>query len=141
MYEPTTGEVTVLASGLAGPTGMTISSDGSYLLVSEIVGSRILKYYLSGTNATAIETLTSCIYQPANIRRGQIGDYFYVSQNPMPYYHYLSRIDCTGAVQKNITINGPYKNVTYFRDARQVGFSFYIGSRYAPFIGLKTFTI
>ncbi|KAI4369198.1 hypothetical protein MLD38_017672 [Melastoma candidum] len=140
-YEPTTGQVSVLASGLAGPTGLTISSDGSYLLFNEMVSSTIIKYYLSGTSANTQETLTTSIYQPANIRRGQIGDYFYLPQTPIPYVHYMVKIDSTGNVLENTTIAGPYSKVIYFRDVRQVGlgFSFYIGSRYAPFVGLKLF--
>ncbi|KAI4310740.1 hypothetical protein MLD38_035693 [Melastoma candidum] len=44
-YEPTTGEDSVLASGLVGLTGLTTSSDGSYLLINEMVGSTICRKF------------------------------------------------------------------------------------------------
>ncbi|EEE69596.1 hypothetical protein OsJ_29148 [Oryza sativa Japonica Group] len=56
-YEPRTGNVTVLESGLAFPNGVAVSADGTHLVVAETASCRLLRHWLRGSNAGATEVL------------------------------------------------------------------------------------
>ncbi|KAI4374669.1 hypothetical protein MLD38_012636 [Melastoma candidum] len=136
-YVPSTGQVTVLATGLYTPTGIALSSDNSYALVSQL-GNNILKYYLTGPSTGTVQAFAS-IFGPANVRRSLLGDYFYVPQTPVPYIHYLIKINSAGVVVGNVSIAGPYSTALYYRDARPfLPPIFLIGSQFPPFLGEAT---
>ncbi|KAI4369197.1 hypothetical protein MLD38_017671 [Melastoma candidum] len=138
-YEPLTGDVKVLAEGLAGPAGLDVSSNSSYILISEIVSNQIQKFYLKGPKASTIEPLLTNILIPGDIKRVGLGDEFVVPENPTAYVHYAIKINGSGSILANRSISGPYANVLYVRDMQQKGISFFLGSTFATFIGVVTF--
>ncbi|KAI4364288.1 hypothetical protein MLD38_020399 [Melastoma candidum] len=134
-YEPATGNVKVLENGLAGPAGLAISNDGSYLLISVIITQTIQKFYLTGPKANTLETLPTSILRPGNIERIGSRDEFLVPENIGPVVHYAIKIDGNGIVLGNESIAGPYTNVSYLRDLQPLGDSIFIGSEFDTFVG------
>uniref|UniRef100_A0A0E0IIM1 Strictosidine synthase conserved region domain-containing protein n=1 Tax=Oryza nivara TaxID=4536 RepID=A0A0E0IIM1_ORYNI len=67
-YEPRTGNVTVLESGLAFPNGVAVSADGTHLVVAETASCRLLRHWLRGSNAGATEVLADLPGYPDNVR-------------------------------------------------------------------------
>lgn len=70
----------MLLRNLARPGGVAVSEDGSFVLVSETTGQRIIKYYVKGTRANTSATLITFQGIPGNIKRTLLGD-FWVAVN------------------------------------------------------------
>jgi sugar lactone lactonase YvrE len=76
-FNPTDGSVKMLMSGLNFANGVAVSDDGSFLLVSETGGYRILKYWLSGESAGEHEVLLENLPGfPDNIKNGLNGRFW-----------------------------------------------------------------
>ncbi|KAL8128506.1 hypothetical protein V2J09_017661 [Rumex salicifolius] len=75
-YEPTTKQVTVLLRNLAGPAGAALSKDGTFVLVSEFLNFRILRYWLKGPKANTSEVFYVTPGAPDNIKRNADGDFW-----------------------------------------------------------------
>ncbi|KAJ0048878.1 hypothetical protein Pint_16360 [Pistacia integerrima] len=67
-YERRLNKVTVLLWNLSGPVGTAVSEDGSYVLVSEYIGNRTIKYWIRGVKADTYQTI-GFRERPDNIRR------------------------------------------------------------------------
>lgn len=138
-YDPTTRNVKVLAQGLAGPVGLVVSNDSSYILITVIITEKIQKFYLTGPKANTIETLPTTILIPGNIERIGSRNEFIVPENTVAYVHYAIRINGSGSILANTSIAGPYENVSYVRDLQPHSVSLFIGSAFDSFIGKMTF--
>ncbi|CAJ2662648.1 unnamed protein product [Trifolium pratense] len=79
-YDPSTNETTVLLSNLAVPSGVAVSRDGSFLLVSEYLANIIQRVWRKGPNANSSELFMLLAGRPDNIKRNSIGD-FWISVN------------------------------------------------------------
>nr|CAN77945.1 hypothetical protein VITISV_044021 [Vitis vinifera] len=79
-YDPRTQEVTVLLRGLGGAGGVTISKDGSFILVTEFVTNRIQRFWLKGPKANTSELFLKPPGTPDNIKRNVRGE-FWVAVN------------------------------------------------------------
>ncbi|KAI4364286.1 hypothetical protein MLD38_020397 [Melastoma candidum] len=134
-YDPTTGNVKSLANGLAGPVGLAISNDGSYILITALITQTIQKFYLTGPKANTTETLPTSLSIPGNLERIGSLDEFLVPENIGPVVHYAIKIDGNGRVLANESIAGPYANVSYLRDLQALGDSIFIGSAFDNFVG------
>ncbi|KAK4359387.1 hypothetical protein RND71_021616 [Anisodus tanguticus] len=66
MYDIRTKQVTLLLSGLAGPAGVAVSADGSYVLVTELITYRVRKYWLKGEKANSSEVFANLMGYPDN---------------------------------------------------------------------------
>ncbi|KAJ0104806.1 hypothetical protein Patl1_19009 [Pistacia atlantica] len=67
-YEPRLNKVTMLLWNLSGPVGTAVSKDGSYVLVSEYIGNRTIKYWIRGVKADTYQTI-GFRERPDNIRK------------------------------------------------------------------------
>ena len=77
-FDPATGAVARLLTGLNYANGVAVSSDGSYLLVAETGHYRILKHWLSGDTAGQTEVLLDNLPGfPDNIKNG-FNDRFWI---------------------------------------------------------------
>jgi sugar lactone lactonase YvrE len=77
-FDPATGSVEVIIDGLQFANGVAISDDQSFLLVAETGSYRILKHWLTGTNAGQTEVLIENLPGfPDNINNG-LNDRFWV---------------------------------------------------------------
>ncbi|KAL9232657.1 hypothetical protein vseg_007739 [Gypsophila vaccaria] len=75
-YDKSTKEVTVLLRNLAFPNGVALSSDRSFVLISETRPCRILRYWLKGPNSGKTETFAELPGYPDNIRRNAKGEFW-----------------------------------------------------------------
>ncbi|KAM0827737.1 hypothetical protein ACQ4PT_068006 [Festuca glaucescens] len=79
-YDPRTGNVTVLSSGLAFPNGVAVSADRTHLVVAETSSCRLLRHWLRGPAAGKTEVLadlpgyptTSAPTEPAGAGTGVV---------------------------------------------------------------------
>ncbi|RVX14068.1 Protein strictosidine synthase-like 11 [Vitis vinifera] len=67
-YDPRTSQVTVLLRNLSGAVGTALSTDRSFILVTEFNANRIQKFWLEGTKASTAEILVGLEGRPTNIR-------------------------------------------------------------------------
>ncbi|GAU19000.1 hypothetical protein TSUD_193380 [Trifolium subterraneum] len=79
-YDPRTGEMTVLLSNLAVPSGVAVSRDGSFVLVGEYLANRIQRVWLKGPRAYSSELFMPLAGRPNNIKRDSTGQ-FWISVN------------------------------------------------------------
>jgi len=79
-YDPSTNQTTVLLSNLAVPTGVAISRDGSFALVSEFLSFKVWKVWLKGPRANSSELFMLLAGRPNNIKRNSRGQ-FWISGN------------------------------------------------------------
>jgi len=79
-YDPSTNQTTVLLSNLAVPSGVAVSKDGSFVLVSEYLSNRIQRVWLKGPRANSSELFMLLAGRPDNIKRNSRGQ-FWISVN------------------------------------------------------------
>ncbi|KAL3748688.1 hypothetical protein ACJRO7_009860 [Eucalyptus globulus] len=123
----------MLARGLSGPGGIAVASDSSYVLITEFIGSTVKKFFLTEPSANTIRTLLN-VPSPSTIRRTTGGE-FTVTERVRPFTHRALRIDANGTVMANVSIGGPYNNVTVVTVVQIYGLYAYVRSLYANFVG------
>ncbi|KAL7161058.1 hypothetical protein ACSBR2_041665 [Camellia fascicularis] len=117
-YDPRTRQVTVLLRGLSRPSGVAVSLDRSFVLVSENSANRILKYWLRGPKANTAEILISLSAAPNQITRNPGGDFWVpiravANQQPTSVIMPIGlKINRFGAVLANISFAAQYYNVS-----------------------------
>ncbi|XP_027124821.2 protein STRICTOSIDINE SYNTHASE-LIKE 11-like [Coffea arabica] len=135
-YDPRTKNVTVLLSQLAGAVGLATDSDASFLLVSEFIAKRILRYWLKGEKAGTSEIFLTFPGGPNKIKRNQEGNYWVAVNAPKndstvapqgvkfsPSGEILAMVDLSKEYNSRITIVIEYNN------------KIYVGGRNFPFVG------
>ena len=68
-YDPSTKVVTIVMEGLFRSTGCAVSSNGSFVLVSQLAGHDIKRYWIKGPKAGSSEDFNILINSPESIRR------------------------------------------------------------------------
>ncbi|PNX96636.1 strictosidine synthase 1-like protein [Trifolium pratense] len=79
-YDPSTNQTTVLLSNLTIPSGVAVSINGSFVLVSEYLTNRIHRVWLKGPRANSSELFMQLAGRPDNIKRNSRGQ-FWISVN------------------------------------------------------------
>lgn len=98
----------VLQRGLAGPEGVAVSRDGSFLLFSEIVTNTIQRFWLRGPRANTTELVARVEGLPDGIRRNARGEFWVattvnaLSLAPRPVGLRFSE---QGVLLQNVTFN------------------------------------
>ncbi|MCO5600852.1 hypothetical protein L7F22_054969 [Adiantum nelumboides] len=75
-YNTLTKETKVLKGGLVAPNGVSLSKDGSFLVVAEGIAARLLRYWLKGPNAGKMEEFALSPGHPDNVRRNEKGEFW-----------------------------------------------------------------
>ncbi|CAH8359455.1 unnamed protein product [Eruca vesicaria subsp. sativa] len=123
-YDPSTKAVTVLTEGLSGAAGCAVSSDGSFVLVSEFIKSNIKRYWITGPKAGSTEDVTSSVSNPDNIRRiGATGNFWVASVKNkvvVPTNPSAVKIDSNGKVLQTIFLKSEFGN-TLLSEANESG--------------------
>ncbi|KAK7388810.1 hypothetical protein VNO78_23637 [Psophocarpus tetragonolobus] len=78
--DPRTNETRVLMRGLAWASGVAVSRDGSFVLVSEYLANRIQRFWVRGPRANSSELFVQLTVRPNNIRINPRGE-FWVAVN------------------------------------------------------------
>ncbi|CAN1178623.1 Protein STRICTOSIDINE SYNTHASE-LIKE 10 [Linum perenne] len=125
-YNINTGQVTMLASGLGFPSGVAVSSDGSYILVSET------------TNTS--EPFITNIVQPRNIRRTILGQFWVaakmVDQPSQTTFPIAIRVDGTGRIFETLSLKEQYGNFVVLEVQQPSLNDLYVSSPSTPFLGI-----
>lgn len=75
-YDPNSDETTVLLKDLAVASGVAVSKDGSFVLVSEFKRNRVLRFWLKGEKQNTTETFLDLPGGPDNIKRNDAGEFW-----------------------------------------------------------------
>ncbi|CAK9191757.1 unnamed protein product [Sphagnum troendelagicum] len=75
-YDPKTKEPTVLIKNLRFPNGVAVSKDGSFVVLCETRGGRLLRYWLKGEKKGTHEMFALLPGWPDNVRRNPNGDFW-----------------------------------------------------------------
>ncbi|CDY45861.1 BnaC02g22590D [Brassica napus] len=140
-YDPSTKVVTVLMEGLSGSAGCAVSSDGSFVLVSQFTKSNIKRYWIKGPKAAGStdDIFSSSVSNPDNIRRiGSTGNFWVASvinKVVMPTDPSAVKIDSNGKVLQTIFLKNEFGN-TLLSEANEVDGKLYIGTLTGPFAGV-----
>ncbi|XP_027123967.1 protein STRICTOSIDINE SYNTHASE-LIKE 12-like [Coffea arabica] len=139
-YNPRTKKVTVLLRRLAGPAGVAISKDRSYLLVTENLKSRVWKYWLKGPKANTAHVLLNVSGSPAKIVRNNVGDFWLAMtvkrQVPTPRIKLQGlRINGYGKILETITFN-PGFDSSMITEVHEHKGALYLGSLYVGYVGV-----
>ncbi|CAN1178622.1 Protein STRICTOSIDINE SYNTHASE-LIKE 10 [Linum perenne] len=127
-YNINTGQVTMLASGLGFPSGVAVSSDGSYILVSETSLNMTTKFWRTGPMANTSEPFITNIVQPRNIRRTILP-----SQTTFPI---AIRVDGTGRIFETLSLKEQYGNFVVLEVQQPSLNDLYVSSPSTPFLGI-----
>lgn len=142
-YDPRTKQRTVVLTGLSGPNGVAVGKDGSFVLVSEYIGSRIIKYWIKGPKANTSEILLNLTGNPDNIKRTKDGD-FWVPVNIQRFIPRQSnfpvgqKFNAEGKILETMNFYEEY-NETYITEVHEHLGSFYVASIYTDFVGVYKF--
>lgn len=109
--------MTVLLRNLSLPVGTAVSGDSTFVLVSEFLGQRIIKYWLKGPKANTSEVFINFHGNPANIRRtiNSTGD-FWVGvnvQRQTPASTTIptgQKINASGAILQTVNLEVQYNS-------------------------------
>lgn len=140
-----TKQVTVLLRGLSGAAGAAVSANGDSILVSELIGGRIQRFWLEGPQIYTAETLIIFPGRPNKIRRTAGGDFFWVavnifkpdSQETVPA---RIRINRDGNIMEKVSLENEYNTTRITEVVQFAGASYYVASRYTNFVGLYKYT-
>ncbi|CAN7064696.1 unnamed protein product [Brassica oleracea var. botrytis] len=138
-YDPATKAVTVLMEGISGGAGCAVSSDGSFVLVTEFIKSNIKKYWITGPKAGSTEDFTSSVSNPDNIKRiGATGNFWVASVKNkvvVPTDPSAVKIDYSGKVLQTISLKNEFGD-TLLSEANELDGKLYIGTLTGPFAGI-----
>ncbi|CAN4095359.1 unnamed protein product [Withania somnifera] len=139
-YDIRTKQVTLLLRGLAGPAGVAVSADGSYVLVTELIANRILRFWVKGTKANTVEVFTNLNGYPDNIKRTNVGDYWVAvnivnQQSTTPAkFAFGQRVNLLGNVFLTLNFTAQFRNS--ISEVQQRSGRLYVGSLEENFVGV-----
>ncbi|CAH1422356.1 unnamed protein product [Lactuca virosa] len=141
-YDPLTQEVSVLLSGLSGGGGVVVSSDGTFVLVSEIGSDRITKYWLVGPKANTAEVLLHVNGNPNKIKQAETLGEFWVATTRIGYAPPTPgivpegvRFNSDGDVLQTLQFGTEYPDEPISLVQEHEG-KLYVGSRFTNFVGV-----
>jgi sugar lactone lactonase YvrE len=135
-YDRRTKKVTVLLSGLAVASGVAVSIDSSYALVTEYLNTRILKYWLKGPKANTVEVLLKVTGGPNKIRRTITGDFWVAVTIQTPSLKLTGqRIDGSGNILETVTFS-PRFDSSLITEVNEYEGILYVGSLYCGYVGV-----
>nr|GMC75351.1 protein STRICTOSIDINE SYNTHASE-LIKE 11-like [Ipomoea batatas] len=131
-YEMNTGQVKVVLRGLSGPTGLAISEDKNFLVISEFIGRKITKHIIKGPKAGLTQAILKLEGQPDNVKWATSGG-FWVAVNILKPPQPQELIPMTESIAVKFDINGKIldrKNVTLGYPNSFSGYLEYFGKAY-----------
>lgn len=131
----------MLQRGLSGAAGVSVSLDGSYLLVTEYIANRIQKFWLRGPKAKTSEILVTLQGRPDNIKRAADGNFLVAvtiqKASTQTNVATAVRINGVGNILESVPLGPQYANTT-ISEVLRFGVSYYIGSLVTDFLGVYT---
>ncbi|XP_019189727.1 PREDICTED: protein STRICTOSIDINE SYNTHASE-LIKE 11-like [Ipomoea nil] len=146
-YSAAKGQVTVLLNGLSGPAGMATDIDQTFIMISEYIGRRIIKYFISGPKANTTQTVMENLEgYPDNVKRGTLGGFWVALNIPKPQQQPPPPIPMTDSIAVNFDMDGNIVNTKNVTDTFPNSFSgyqeysdiAYVGSLLSDFVAVYT---
>ncbi|RDY10184.1 Protein STRICTOSIDINE SYNTHASE-LIKE 12, partial [Mucuna pruriens] len=143
--DPSTNQTRVLMRGLALASGVAVSRDGSFVLVSEYLANRIQRFWLKGPRANSSELFFQLTGKPDNIIRNPRGQ-FWVAVNgligPTPPQRPTIlprgvRFSENGIILQIVSLAQEFGNEAASEVHEHNG-TLYSGSSQAPFVPIST---
>ncbi|CAH2067177.1 unnamed protein product [Thlaspi arvense] len=138
-YDPSKKVVTVLMEGLSGSAGCAVSSDGSFVLVSQFTKSNIKRYWIKGPKAGSSEDFTNSVSNPDNIKRiGSSGDFWVasvVNTAKGPTNPSAVKVSSAGKVAQTISLKAQFGD-TLVSEVNEFNGQLHIGTLFGPFAGI-----
>ncbi|KAI9088369.1 hypothetical protein K1719_029818 [Acacia pycnantha] len=75
-YDPGTGQARVLLTNLALAGGVALSADGSFVLVTEFLANRVIRFWLTGPRQNTAQVFMQLPGRPDNIKRNPSGEFW-----------------------------------------------------------------
>ncbi|CAN7086350.1 unnamed protein product [Brassica oleracea var. botrytis] len=135
-YDPSTKTVTVLMEGLGGSAGCTVSSDGSFVLVSQITKNNIKRYWIKGPKAGSFEDFSNSPSRlhPSSIRRvGSTGNFWIAAVQRVTNQTAVAKVDSNGEVIQRIYVPLLYN---FLSEVNEFDGSLYFGSLTERYVGI-----
>ncbi|XP_027368810.1 protein STRICTOSIDINE SYNTHASE-LIKE 12-like [Abrus precatorius] len=144
-FDPTTNQTRALMRGLALPSGVAVSRDGSFVLVSEFLANRIQRFWLRGPKTNSSEIFLQLLGSPDNIMRNPNGQ-FWVAMNrfigPRPPARPTIvpsglRINENGMILRSVILAQEFGSEEV-SEVHESNGTLYCGSLRAPFVTIST---
>ncbi|KAF9624286.1 hypothetical protein IFM89_009194 [Coptis chinensis] len=138
-YNPMSGEVMVLKSGLKFANGVALSENNDFLLVAEIDDARIIRFWLEGTKSNTTKIIVELPGAPYNIKRTANGEFWVAINNgrSIPSYNAGEiigvRLDKEDRIFEGLHDNGILESITELEERNGL---FLVGSNIAPSVGV-----
>lgn len=137
-YDIKTKQTQVLADNLNGAAGVVTNKDGSFLLVTELMGKRIQKYWLKGSKENTAETFRTLDGFPTGIKiTPEV--HFWITINQMKGDQRTSamciKMDDTGKDLHVVDLGSKYSE-QFVTAAEDIAGKLYVGSFTTSFIGV-----
>ncbi|XP_061365217.1 protein STRICTOSIDINE SYNTHASE-LIKE 12-like [Gastrolobium bilobum] len=144
-YDPSTNQTTVLLRGLALPSGVAVSRDGSFVLVSEFLANRIQRFWVKGPRANSSELFLLLAGRPDNIKRNSLGQFWvavnsYLGPSPPPRPSILPvgvRVNEYGLVLQVVSLTEEY-GTDAASEVQEFNGTLYSGSLHASYASVFT---
>lgn len=138
-YDVTTKQTQVLADNLKGAAGVVPSKDGSFLLVTELMGKRIQKYWLKGSKENTAEIFRTLDGFPTGIKITPEG-HFWITINQMNGDERSTspiciKMDETGKDLNVVDLSSKYAE-QFVTAAEEIAGKLYVGSFTTQFVGV-----
>ncbi|WZZ05856.1 hypothetical protein YC2023_091777 [Brassica napus] len=134
-YDPSTKVITVLMEGLGGAAGCTVSSDGSFVLVSQFTKYNIIRYWIKGPKAGSSEDFSNSPSRlhPSSIRRiGSTGNFWIAAEQRVTNETAVAKVDSNGEVLQRIYLPLLYD---FLSEVNEFDGSLYFGSLTERYVG------
>ncbi|KAF9622929.1 hypothetical protein IFM89_035162 [Coptis chinensis] len=138
-YDPVSGEVIVMKSGLKFVNRVALSETDDFLLVAESSAAQIIRFWLEGTKSNTTEIIAELPGAPDNIKRTANGEFWVAINNgrSIPSYNAGEiigvRLDKEGRILEGLHGNGILESVTELEQHNDL---FLVVSNIAPSVGV-----
>ncbi|XP_051221931.1 protein STRICTOSIDINE SYNTHASE-LIKE 10-like [Lolium perenne] len=141
-YDPRTGNVIVLQSGITYPNGLTLSADRTHLIISSTGPCKLLRYWIKGSKTDTMELFADLPGYPDNVRPDKRGGYWVAvhrEKNEVPFgvdSHLLAlRISGEGQIVEEMR---GHKSVRPTEIVERKGGRLFMGSVELPYVSVVT---
>ncbi|WOG96356.1 hypothetical protein DCAR_0415691 [Daucus carota subsp. sativus] len=138
-YNINTKQTKVLADNLNGAAGCVPSKDGSFVLVTELMGKRIVKHWVKGPKANTVEHFRTLDGFPTGIKSTPEG-HFWVTMNQMNGDQKTTsplciKMDHTGKDMHVVDLSSKYSE-QFVTGVEEKAGKLYVGSTSTPYVGV-----
>lgn len=131
----------MLLTELSGATGVAVSADGAFVLVSEYIAKQIRRYWIRGPLAGTSDIFIELAGSPDNIKRTMFGDFWVAVsmidlQLPLPsLVPFGQRINHFGMILENFSLEVQYRNAIV-SEVQENAWGIFIGTLLGSFVGI-----